>query len=286
MDLPFELIGELPGPWGADCAAFAAKAAEHEWGGPGAERLVLISLVPGGFLDALVKFMKPAEYEQWVRLLGPNPHIASKTFTARDDKVTSVMLPLPTRDAFLTMFGQQHINASTTHRELAESYTWPNDADLSNSHVLWHHYVTERARRELTDALGWDLGDFDNTELVSDAADVESSFISAARQGSRGSLPDEAGLRAWLMLLRLWCSALGCADAGAIPYALELRRFREQPFVSATAEAWITATDGVRAIWAHSTRSTEEQDTAARDDMWKPLEAAMRDVWRALAEGQ
>ena len=143
--------------------------------------------------------------------------IASKTFRARDDNVTSVMLPLPRRDAFLTMFGQQHVNASFTHREIAENYVRPNDEDLSNSHVLWHHYVAERARRELTDALGWDLGDFDNTELASEVADVESFLIAAAKGGSTGNLPDESGLRAWLMLLRLWCSALGCADAGAIP---------------------------------------------------------------------
>ena len=169
--------------------------------------------------------MEPAEFEGWVETLGPNPRIASKTFRAYDDNVTSVMIPLPDREPFLTMFGQQHVNASATRREIAEGYVWATDPDLANSHVLWHHYVAERARRELTDELGWDLGDFDNTELVSEAADVDSAFVAAAKVSARGSLPDEAGLRTWLMLLRVWCSAVGCADAGAIPYALELRRF-------------------------------------------------------------
>lgn len=286
MDLPFELIGELPGPWSQDCMDFAAQAAEHEWGGPGPERLVLIELVPGGFIDSLQRFMKPAEFEQWIKVLDPNPRIASKTFTASDDKVTSVLLPLPSRDAFLTMFGQQFINASMTRREIAQGYVWPKNADLANSHVLWHHYVSERARRELTDQLGWDLGDFDNTELASEAADVESVFIDAAKRHSAGGLPDESGLRAWLMLLRIWCAAVGCADAGAIPYALELRRFQEQPFASATGDAWNAAAEGLRDVWAHPKRSSAEQDGVARDRTWKPLEAAMRDVWTEVAEGQ
>lgn len=286
VDLPFELVGELPGPWGQDCADFAAQAAKHDWGGLGPERLVLVQLVPGGFIDALQNFMPPSEFARWIETLGPNPRIASKTFTAHDGKVTSVMLPLPSREAFLTMFGQQFVSASMTRREIAEGYVWPEDADLSNSHVLWQHYVGNRARRDLADTLGWDLGDFDNTELASEAADVDSSFVEAAKDEPLTALPNEAGLRAWLMLLRVWCAAVGCADAGAIPYALELGRFREQPFASATGDAWDAATSGLREVWAHPHRATVQQDGAARDHVWRPLESAMRDVWAKVAEGQ
>jgi hypothetical protein len=282
VDLPFELVGELPGPWTNDCADFIARAEGHPWGGLGPERLVLIPLVQGAFIDALAKFMEPTEFEHWIETLRPDPRIASKTFRAYDDKVTSVMIPLPEREPFLTMFGQQHMNASTMRREITEGYVWPTDRGLANSHVLWHHYVAERARRELTDDLGWDLGDFDNTELASEAADVESAFVAAAKVNAIDSLPDEDGLRTWLMLLRVWCSAVGCADAGAIPYALELRRFHEQPFAAAIGDAWRAATDGLRDIWANPARPTAELDEVVRLAVWRPLESAMLDIWIAV----
>jgi hypothetical protein len=283
LELPLELVGELPGPWADDLSALAQQALGHDWGGMGPQRLVLVQLVAGGFFDALQRYMKQDEFEQFMQKLGPDPRIAAKTFRAVDGQVTCAMLPLPRWDAFFTMFAQQHMSAAAMHREAAEHYVWPQqDPGLSNGHVLWQHYTTERARREVTDSLEWDLGGFDNTELVSEAADVETQLLEAAARPSSGSLPDEAGLRAWLMLLRVWCAGLGCADAGAVPYALELRRFREQPFASATSAAWDSAASALRAIWSNPGRSTSEHDEFASTELWQPLEVAMREIWATV----
>jgi hypothetical protein len=37
MNLPFECVGVLPGPWELDLRAFAEKAAGHPWGGGAGE---------------------------------------------------------------------------------------------------------------------------------------------------------------------------------------------------------------------------------------------------------
>jgi hypothetical protein len=84
------------------------------------------------------------------------------------------------------------------------------------------------------------------------------------------------------MMLRLWAAALGCADAGATPYALELHRFSQQAFAQVSEDAWTSATATLRDLWSHPDRSTAAQDDIAREGVWDPAEKALNEVWNQL----
>jgi hypothetical protein len=263
-------------------AAYATAAEQHPWGGRGPDRLVVAPIVEGSFVDAIERYMARSEFEAWWAGLGPEIRTIAKTFRAADGKVTTVIVGLPFAEAFLYGFAHQTVEAAGLHRQLEEGYVRPTEADGMNAHVLWRHYAVERARRELTDAVGLPLGDFDNTELVSEAKDVERVLTEAAeRAGPHRGLSDNEYF-VWMMMLRVWAAGLGCADAGATPYALELHRFDQQPYVQATYPAWTRATGTLRSIWASPERLTHEQDAIAEDGLWQPALGALRDLWQQL----
>jgi hypothetical protein len=189
MTLPFEVDGNLPG-WEEEMASFVEAVTSHPWGGLGPDRVVTAPIREGSFVDSIERYMPPDEFARWVATLGPQPRIAAKTFLATDGKVTTVLLELPFREMFLYGFTHQVLEATGLHREQAEGYVWPEDATI-NAHVLWRHYVVDRARREVSDDIGLSLGDFDDTELVSEARDVEDALTEAARSGRERPGPED-----------------------------------------------------------------------------------------------
>jgi len=278
-----EIVGELPGPWLSELDAYRQAAREEAWGGEGPDRLVLARIEPGGFLNAVRPYMPPNDFVSWLDTLGPEPRMLAKTFVARDDLITTVMIPVPLREAFLYGVSHQLLEAATLRRQAADGYTVPRDPELQNAHVLWRHYVVERVRRGLHDKVGLDLGEFDNTELVSEAKDTEAALTRAAADRLGPALPPEA-LWPWIAMLRVWCAARGCADAGAVLYAAELERFASQPYIAATTDTWARAAATLHEIWSEPEQSTARADACARDGMWAPMVSALRELWATLRE--
>ena len=280
-----EIIGGLSAQWRSDLAAFAERAATHQWGGAGLERLVVAELRQGAIGHALREWMDPIEFGAWEREQSGRPvATGAKSFVARDGRRTAVVLPLPQRPEFLGFAAHEFLEAAQSAREEAEGFVFPShDVHLANAHVIRSEYVVERTRLEISRALGWPQSSLDGVGLAEQVADFDQALPGLVRSSARAGYPTQPAWQHWVNIIRVFAMSAGRAAAGSAVDRAELERFYAKPLIVQTASAWHAAHDALDALSQRPHESTQTLAVDARRTVWQPLHDALLTLWRSRA---
>jgi hypothetical protein len=216
--LPFELVGNLPWDCDDDLAVFATAAMSHAWAGEGPKRVVITT----DLVAAFKRYMPDRKFRDWSdrqqeRYADTGAIGVGMAFTGRDGQSTIVLARLDSRDATLSLFAHEYLEAATSGHANRLGFPEAVDAEASHGRALWGEYVVERTRREISDSLGWPVTSLDHGFLLSTAEDAL-----AATEPQQGW--------AYALLALDFAKVSARADAGVAGEKADLERFFDLPF--------------------------------------------------------
>ncbi len=232
--LPFELIGNLPWACDDDLAAFAAAASSHTWVGEGPKRVVVTT----DLVAAFKRYMSDRKFRDWSerqqqRHADTGAIGVGMAFIARDGISTVILAQLDSKDTTLSLLAHEYLEAATSAHAEQLGFPEPASAEATHSRALWGEYLVERARREISDSLGWPVTNLDHGFLLLTAKDALTA--SKRQQGW-----------AYTLLALDFAKVSARADAGVADEEADLDRFFE---MGLPLEPWREYLGALRAIY-------------------------------------
>ncbi len=169
---------------------------------------------------ALRRWMPTEAFAEWeARQRGRTVPTGGKTFVAADGVVTALLLPLPDRAMFLGLASHELIECAHLIDQTEAGVAHPEDPRLSNGVVLADEYVTDRARVEIGQPLGWPESVLDKKAgIVEQLDDLEVMLTRPPYEGH----PTDSFWMHWVNIARVWAMVAGRADGGATSASSEL----------------------------------------------------------------
>lgn len=275
-----EIVGELSEQLRGDLRDFCDEATRHPWGVQIEGRLVVAEPHPGGLRPtierALRQWMTRSEFREWqAQQQGRPVATGAKTFVADDDVVTAVVCAMPDRAMFLGLASHELLEVGHRVREREAGVPFPTEGRSANGVVIADEYVTDRARSEIADRLGWTESVLDREPGLVSQTDGVAAVL---RQRPFEGPPSHRFWLHWANLARVWAMVAGRADADVIGASEELDRWRRHELVA--HDGWSAVRETLRQLYRRGTTVPRaEFIERAADGVWDPLETYGRTVW-------
>lgn len=275
----YETSGERVQEIRTDLDRFLSRLAEHPWGGPAFDRLVLATDLPA----ELKRLMPPKRHREWAsgyengQRIGVTGAIAFETV---DGALVAVVGPIPDRDMLLTLAAHEAIEAAHDRRQRDSGYM--TEPDVANAHSFWTEYVVERTRRSIFDDLQLGESVFDNGYLPSEADDLAAALPDLAREGKRLNDVPRGAWQRWGELVRTFATSQGRADAGYAPEQRAVQAFLRHPLIAESTGGWIAFRDALRVVYAEPKGDPSEHDARTYERWWTGdgcLYSTFGDLW-------
>lgn len=225
-------------------------------------------------LKALQMYMQDDEYEQWfARLKHRTVITGGKTFVADDEVVTAVLAPFEGQ-ALLDLAAHEATEIAHAIEERNSDVLKPTDPDEADSLTLYNEYRIERARHEISRALGWPEGAIDAVQSLHSVIKEIASRMPARRLDP----PGLDFLGAWLEMAQSCVMAFGRAAGGSQSAAEDVQRWKEHSLVA--DNGWEPVQQSLGDLYAQPGLGLGELAPATASLVRRPIIGYGRDAWR------
>lgn len=254
--------------------AFCAKLEDHPHGGGAEGRIVVAEARSEGMIRALQKYMKDDEYDSWFARLPERTVVTGgKTFVADDEILTAVVAPLPGQ-ALLDLAAHEAIEIAHAVHQIESGFVRPTNPDEADGLTLYDEYRVERARREISNELGWPEGATDAVQGMRAVIDE----IASRMPSRRFDPPHMDFFGAWLEMAQALVMACGRGAGGSQSALEDVRKWSEHPLVA--DNGWEPVQSSLDDLYEQPGLGLEELAPVTASLIRRPIIEYGRDAWR------
>jgi hypothetical protein len=253
---------------------FCSRLEGHPHGGRVEGRIVVAQPKPDGMLEALQMYMKDAEYERWFANLPQRTGITGgKTFIADDEAITAVLAPFEGQ-ALLDLAAHEATEIAHALEHKERGFIRPTDPDEADGLTLYDEYRIERARREISNELGWPEGQIDAIQSLRSVVEE----IALRMPTRRSDPPGLDFLGAWLEMARSCVMSFGRASGGSQSAIEDVQQWKEHALIA--DDGWRPVHQSLDDLFAQPGLGTDELAASTASVVRRPILDYGRGAWR------